>query len=95
MPIGEVNPVEAIATRYLAMWNEQYALVNETEIVSYAVQAAMQDIESWIAGEDPNGARETAGCEALTPAQLLELYQCLAASASFFHYSPRLEYLAE
>jgi hypothetical protein len=88
------SEVSIVATKYLEMWNEQYALVNEAEIVKYAVQAAMQDIESWIEGEDPNGARGTAGCDTFTRAQLLELYQCLAPSASFFHYSPRLEYLA-
>jgi hypothetical protein len=88
------SEVSIVATKYLEMWNEQYASVNETEIVSYTVSAAMSDIESWIEGQDPNGARETAGCEAFTREDLLELYQCLAASASFFHYSPRLEYLA-
>ena len=87
MPIGEVNPVGATATKYLEMWNEQYALVNETGIVKYAVEAAMRDIESWIEGQDPNGARETAGCADMTANQLREVYSLLAPSASFFGYT--------
>ena len=94
MPIGEVNPVEAIASKYLEMWNEQYAHTNDAQIVSYGVKAAMRDIESWIEGHDPNDSREMAGCADFTRAQLLELYQCVAATASFFHYSPQLEHLA-
>ena len=90
----EESEVTTVATRYLEMWNEQYALVNETEIVSYGVTAAMRDIESWIEGRDPNGARETAGCEDWTRAQLLELYRALAPSASFFCYTPVTEYVS-
>jgi len=94
MPIGEVNPVEVIATKYLEMWNEQYAHTNDAQIVSYGVTAAMRDIEDWIEGLDSNGSREMAGCDTFTRAQLLELYQYVAATASFFHYSVRLEYLS-
>ncbi|HIL06177.1 MAG TPA: hypothetical protein EYG17_09030 [Acidimicrobiia bacterium] len=87
MPIGEVNPVEVIATKYLEMWNEQYALVNETEIVSYGVTAAMRDIESWIEGDDPNESRDMAGCTDFTVDQLREVYSLLAPTASFFGYT--------
>jgi hypothetical protein len=94
MPIGEVNPVEAIAAKYIEMWNEQYALVNEAEIVKYSVQSAMRDIESWIRGQDPNDARETAGCAAFTRDDLLELYRYLAPSASFFCYTCVTDYVS-
>jgi hypothetical protein len=88
-----MDRVSEIATRYLEMWNEQYALVNERQIVSYAVSAAMRDIESWIEGIDPNDALVDAGCEDFSRAQLLELYHALAPSASFFNYRPRSDLL--
>ena len=88
-----MDRVSEIATRYLEMWNEQYALVNERQIVSYAVSAAMQDIEWWLDGIDPNGALPSAGCEDFSRAELLELYQALAPSASFFNYRPRSDLL--
>jgi hypothetical protein len=93
MPIGEVNPVDAIASKYIAMWNEQYALVNETEIVSFAVTGAMRDIEYWIDGQDPNGARDMAGCAEFTVEQLREVYSLLAPCASFFGYTPVTDYV--
>jgi hypothetical protein len=88
-----MDRVSETATRYLEMWNEQYALVNERQIVSYAVSAAMRDIESWIEGIDPNDALTAAGCEDFSRAQLLELYRALAPSASFFNYRPRSDLL--
>jgi len=91
----EESEVTKTATRYLEMWNEQYALVNDPEIVKWAVEAAMRDIECWLCGIDPNNARETAGCTEFNRAQLLELYQALAPSASFFCYTPVTEYLRE
>jgi len=83
----EESVVSIVATRYLEMWNEQYALVNETEIVCYGVTAAMRDIESWIDGLDPNESRDMAGCTDFTVDQLREVYSLLAPTASFFGYT--------
>ena len=88
----EESVVSIVATKYLEMWNEQYALVNEREIVSYGVSAAMQDIEGWIDGVDPNDSRETAGCADLTADELREVYSLLAPSASFIGYTPAQRY---
>jgi|TARA_Y100000310_G_C20156157_1_gene566968 hypothetical protein len=88
----EESVVSIVATRYLEMWNEQYAIVNETKIVSYGVSAAMQDIEGWIDGVDPNDSREMAGCADFTVEQLREVYSLLAPSASFFGYTPAQRY---
>ena len=91
----EESEVTKTATRYLEMWNEQYALVNDPEIVKWAVTSAMHDIEWWIDGQDPNDSRETAGCTEFSHDELLELYRALAPSASFFCYTPVTEYLTE
>jgi len=87
------DKVSIAATKYLEMWNEQYALVNDPEIVKWAVTAAMHDIEWWIDGLDPNESLEAAGCAEFSRNQLLELYQNLAPSASFFCYTPVPKYL--
>jgi len=87
------NRVDEMALRYLTMWNEQYGLVNDDNIVAYAVREVMHDLESWIVGEDPNGAIETAGCGDYSNAELLELYNALASTACFFHYTPVTKYL--
>jgi hypothetical protein len=89
-----MDRVEERASRYLEAWNEQYALVNETEIVSYGVSAAMSDIEHWIEGRDPNEARAAAGVEGWSVDELIQLYRYLAPSASFFCYTIQSELLA-
>jgi hypothetical protein len=75
------------------MWNEQYAQVNERQIVSYAVSAAMRDIECWIDGIDPNGAKSSAQVEDWSVTEFLQLYKHLAATASFFNYRTRSDLL--
>ena len=56
-----MDRVDEAAERYLGKWNEQYSLVNDKEIVIWQVSGAMRDIEQWIEGRDPNGAKEMAG----------------------------------
>ncbi len=85
--------INIVARKYLEMWNDQYAVVNEREIVSYGVREAMRDIEGWIEGYDPNESRETAGCAEFSRGELLELYRGLAPSASFFCYTVNTDYL--
>ena len=86
-----MDRVEEAAERYLTMWNEQYALVNDSSIVAWAVLAAMQDIEWWVQSEDPNGANAAN----LSPEEARQLYRILAPSASFFNYSCRAELLPD
>ena len=88
-----MDRVSETATRYLNMWNEQYALVNETEIVSYAVTSAMRDIECWCQGIDPNDAKSSADVEDWSADEFRQLYRHLAATASFFNYRPRSDLL--
>jgi|LWDU01.1.fsa_nt_gi hypothetical protein len=89
-----MNRVETSATRYLEIWNEQYARVNDTGICKWAVEAAMRDIESWIEGHDPNGAKEAADVVDWTEDEFRELYSILAPSASFFCYHVRQDYMS-
>ena len=83
-----MNRVDEAAERYLEMWNSQYAIVNEIGIVAWAVSQAMRDIERWIEGSDPNGAREQPGMVDCSRDELIGLYRWLSPTASFFEYSP-------
>ena len=89
-----MDRVETSATKYLEIWNEQYARVNDTGICKWAVEAAMRDIESWIEGHDPNGAKEAADVVDWTEDEFRELYSILAPSASFFCYHVRQDYMS-
>ena len=82
-----MNRVDEAAERYLGMWNEQYNLVNDKGIVVYAVSSAMRDIECWIEGSDPNGAKESAGVEDWTRDEFIDLYRALSPSAAFFDFT--------
>ena len=87
------SEVSIVATKYLEMWNEQYGVVRDRDIVKHTCCEAMADIVGWIEGDDPNESRAMAGCADFTRAQLLDLYQGLAPSASYFGYTPVTEYL--
>ena len=89
-----MDRVEVTATQYLEMWNEQYARVNDVGICKWAVEAAMRDIECWIDGVDPNGAKEAAEVQDWTVDEFKSLYSILAPSASFFCYSVRQDYMS-
>lgn len=82
-----MDRVDETATRYLSMWNEQYATVNDTNIVSWSVREAMRDIEQWIEGSDPNGAKQSAGVEDWTRDEFIDLYRALSPTAAFFEYT--------
>jgi len=69
------------------MWNEQYGVVNDTSIVAWAVREAMRDIESWIEGIDPNGAKEAAGVQDWSRDEFIKLYRALSPTAAFFEYT--------
>ena len=83
-----MNRVDESAERYLARWNDQYAQVNDPSIVAWSVSAAMRDIEQWIEGSDPNGAKEQAGVSDWTRDEFISLYRALSPSAAFFEYTP-------
>jgi len=98
-----MDRVETAATRYLEIWNEQYARVNDVGIckwavvvgcVGCAVEAAMRDVESWIDGHDPNGAKDAAGVVDWTNEEFRALYSILAPSASFFCYPVNQDYMS-
>ncbi len=82
-----MDRVDEAAERYLGKWNEQYSLVNDKEIVIWQVDGAMRDIEQWIEGRDPNGAKEMAGVEDWTRDELISLYKSLSPTAAFFGYT--------
>jgi len=82
-----MDRVDESATHYLSMWNEQYGVVNDTSIVAWAVREAMRDIESWIEGIDPNGAKEAAGVQDWSRDEFIKLYRALSPTAAFFEYT--------
>lgn len=82
-----MNRVDEYAEAYLGRWNEQYAVVNDTSIVAWSVREAMRDIEQWIEGRDPNGAKEAAGVEDWSRDEFIELYRALSPTAAFFEYT--------
>ena len=88
-----MDRVEVRALEYLEAWNNQYAHVRDAGIVKFAVEAAMSDIEQWIEGQDPNGAKARVDVDGWSDDELIHLYRCLAPSASFFCYPVRTEYL--
>ena len=83
-----MDRVDEAAERYLSKWNDQYAQVNDSKIVAWSVSGAMRDIECWIEGSDPNGAKEMAGVEDWTRDELISLYKALSPTAAFFEYTP-------
>ena len=89
-----MDRVETSATRYLEIWNEQYARVNDVGICKWAVEAAMRDIESWIEGIDPNGAKGAADVLDWSEEEFRMLYSILAPSASFFCYHVNPVYMS-
>tara|TARA_Y100001970_G_scaffold63121_1_gene80763 strand:- start:1511 stop:1792 length:282 start_codon:yes stop_codon:yes gene_type:complete len=82
-----MDKVDKAAEAYLSRWNEQYSVVNDTSIVAWAVREAMRDIECWIEGSDPNGAKEAAGVEDWTRDEFISLYRALSPTAVFFEYT--------
>ena len=81
--------IEEATERYLTSWNDNYALVNDRGIVTWQVRNVMADIECWIEGSDPNGAKESAGVEDWSRDEFIELYESLSATAAFFDYTVR------
>lgn len=93
-----MDRVDVKTAMYIAAWNENYAVVNDREITGWLVRNVMTDLECWIEGRDPNGARVQADMVDWTRDELIHLYRGLAASAMFFgprHWSVRSEYLNE
>jgi hypothetical protein len=88
-----MDRVSESAARYLEMWNEQYAIVRDVDIVQYAVRSAMRDIERWCDGTDPNGAKTDEQAEEWSVDDFRELYKTLAATASFFNFRTRSDLL--
>ncbi len=82
-----MNRVDEAAERYLGKWNEQYAMVNDTSIVAWAVREVMHDIEAWIEGKDPNGAKESADVVDWTRDEFIQLYRSISPTAAFFEYT--------
>tara|TARA_A100001011_G_scaffold268834_2_gene277977 strand:+ start:7973 stop:8260 length:288 start_codon:yes stop_codon:yes gene_type:complete len=89
-----MDRVDKRAEHYLGVWNDSYAQVNDPGIVNWAVTAAMRDIESWVEGWDPNGAKESAGVEDWSRSEFIRLYRALSPTAAFFEYAPRSDILS-
>jgi hypothetical protein len=88
-----MDRVEDKAAHYIEYWNENYSTVNDATITAWLVSSTMRDIEYWIEGNDPNGARETAGMTDWTRPEHISLYQLLAPTAAFFNYTVCRDYM--
>ena len=84
-----MDRVDEATERYLSWWNDQYGRVNDVSIVAWNVKGAMQDLEAWIEGNDPNESRDGAGFSDWSRDDLISLYRALSSSAAFFEYTPR------
>lgn len=84
-----MNRVDTAAERYLTRWNSMHEQVNDRGIVRYGIKEAMRDIEQWIEGRDPNGARDIAGMVDWSRDELISLYRALSPTAAFFEYTVR------